>query len=259
MSLRASASLPFELLRSHVLRRAHHRAFRGQHGGESLLGGPGLWHRLRQPEVEHLHAIPRQHDVLRLDVAMGDSGAMRAVERVGDLGGELERLIERERALLDAGGQRLALQVLHHHVAGAILIADVVECADVRMIQRCDGAGFAFEAGAQILALGDVFRQDLDGDGAVEPRVAGLVHFAHSSSADRGEDFVGAEFFAGGERHIRDPAQFIPLKVNSTWITRYPEVSASMAIPHAIRKRDKSETYQLSTPTEVHNCVHSRV
>src|SRR3954454_13694851 len=30
-----------------------------------------------------------------------------------------------------------------------------------------------------------------------------------------------------------------------------------MAIPHAIRKRDKSETYQLSIPKEVHNCVHS--
>ena len=32
-----------------------------------------------------------------------------------------------------------------------------------------------------------------------------------------------------------------------------------MPIPHAIRKRDKSETYQLSTPTEVHNCVHTMV
>ena len=83
----------------------------------------------------------------------------------------------------------------------------------MRMIQRSNGAGFALEAGAQILALGDVFRQDLDGDGAVEASVARLVDFAHSSSADRGEDFVGAEFVAGGERHIRDRAQFIPLNV----------------------------------------------
>ena len=84
--------------------------------------GPGFDRGLRQPEVEHLHAIPRQHDVLRFDVAMRDSGAMRAVERVGDLRGELERLIERERALLDAGRQGLALDALHHHVAGAILM-----------------------------------------------------------------------------------------------------------------------------------------
>ena len=139
---------------------------------------------------------------------MRHSGAMRAVERVGDLRGQLERLIERQRALLDARGQRLALHVLHHHVTGAVLVADVVEHADVRMIQRSNGAGFAFEAGAQILALGDVFGQDLDGDGAVEPGVAGFVHLAHASGADRGEDLVGAEFFACGERHLSESAKF---------------------------------------------------
>ena len=62
------------------------------------------------------------------------------------------------------------------------------------MVQRGHGARFAFEAGAQIFAFGDVFGQNLDGDGAVEPRVAGFVHFAHASGAERGEDFVRAEF-----------------------------------------------------------------
>ena len=85
----------------------------------------------------------------------------------------------------------------------------------MRMVQRSNGTGLALESGAQILALGDVFGQDLDGDGAVEASVAGPVHFAHSSSADRGEHFVGAESVAGGERHIRDRAQFIPLNVIS--------------------------------------------
>ena len=132
------------------------------------------------------------------------SGAMRAVERVGDLSGELERLIERQRALLDAGSQRLALHVLHHHVTGAVLAADIVEHADVRMIQRGNGAGFAFEAGAQIFAFGDVFGQDLDGDGAVEPGVAGFVHLAHAAGAERGEDLVGAEFVASVEGHLSE-------------------------------------------------------
>ena len=85
----------------------------------------------------------------------------------------------------------------------------------MRMIQRSNRAGFALESSAQILPRGDVFRQDLDGDRAVEASVAGLVDFAHSSSADRGEHLVGAESVAGGERHIRDRAQFIPLNVIS--------------------------------------------
>ena len=85
----------------------------------------------------------------------------------------------------------------------------------MRMIQRSNRTCFALESSAQILARGDVFRQDLDGDRAIEAGVARLVDFSHSSSADRGEDFVGAESVAGGERHIRDRAQFIPLNVIS--------------------------------------------
>ena len=111
---------------------------------------------------------------------MGDAGAMRAVECVGDLDGEFERLIERESSLLDPGRQRLALHVLHHHVPGAILVADVVEHANIRVVQRRHSAGFAFETGAQVFSLGDMFGQDLDGDGAVEASVAGLVHFSHA-------------------------------------------------------------------------------
>ena len=126
---------------------------------------------------------------------MRHPGPMRAVQRIGDLRGELQRLIQRERAALDARRQRLALHVLHHHVAGAILVADVVEHADVRMVQRSNGAGLALKSLAQILALGDVFGQDLDGDGAVEASVARLVHFAHASRAD-GRDLVGTELFA---------------------------------------------------------------
>src|SRR5450631_1511805 len=127
---------------------------------------------------------------------MGDSGTVRAIESVGDLGGEFESLIERERALLDAGREGLALHELHHHVASAILAADVVEYADIRVFQRGNRAGLALEAGAQILALSDVFRQDLDGDGAVEPRVAGLIDLSLSPHAEQREDFVVPEFVA---------------------------------------------------------------
>src|SRR5690348_14496164 len=43
--------------------------------------------------------------------------------------------------------------------------------------------------------------QILDGDGAGEARVAGLVDFAHATGADRGQDLVGAESGAGREGH----------------------------------------------------------
>ena len=82
---------------------------------------------------------------------------------------------------------------------------DIVQRADIGMIQRGHGAGFAFEAGAQIVPLGDVFGQHFDRDGAVEPRVARLVHFTHPASPDCGEDLVRTEF-AWLERHVQDSA-----------------------------------------------------
>ena len=52
--------------------------------------------------------------------------------------------------------------------------------------------------------VGDVRRQDLDRDRAVEPRVARLVDLAHAAGAERRHDFVGAEPAAGGEnRRLR--------------------------------------------------------
>ena len=43
--------------------------------------------------------------------------------------------------------------------------------------------------------------EDLDGDGAVEAGVAGLVHLTHAALADLGGDLVRAERGAGLERH----------------------------------------------------------
>ena len=76
-----------------------------------------------------------------------------------------------------------------------------MEGADVGMVEAGDGAGFAFEAGAEVFALGDVVGEDFDGDGAVEAGVFGFVDFAYAAGADGGDDFVRAEFVAGAEGH----------------------------------------------------------
>ena len=43
--------------------------------------------------------------------------------------------------------------------------------------------------------------QHLDGDGAVQAGVGGLVDLAHAAGAEGGVDLVGAEGGAGLERH----------------------------------------------------------
>ena len=76
----------------------------------------------------------------------------------------------------------LALDQLHHHIARF----DIEQRADIRMVQRGDGAGFVLEAGAHILALGDLVSQDFDRDCTAEPRVGSLVDLAHPACSDGG-------------------------------------------------------------------------
>src|SRR5438093_7940981 len=67
---------------------------------------------------------------------MHDPFAMRLVQRVSDLNRVLKGLVERQGPLPEALGQRLAFQVLHHQEVDAVLAADIVNKADVRMAQR---------------------------------------------------------------------------------------------------------------------------
>ncbi len=85
------------------------------------------------------------------------------------------------------------LEGLHYQV----IRADIVKLADVRVIQRCDRASFALEAFTE-LGCGS-----LDGDNAVQTRIARLPHLPHAARADWRKDFVGAEFVAGRDRHMQ--------------------------------------------------------
>ena len=64
---------------------------------------------------------------------MNDSGAVRGREGVSDLDAVLQRLVERELAAGDPGGEGLPIQILHDEEIDAVLLPDVVERADMRV------------------------------------------------------------------------------------------------------------------------------
>ena len=82
-----------------------------------------------------------------------------------------------------------------------LLVADVVQRADVGVVELGDGAGLALEAGAELRAGRQVGGQHLDRHVAAQAGVVGAVDLAHPARADRGDDLVRAEPRAGGERH----------------------------------------------------------
>jgi hypothetical protein len=77
-------------------------------------------------------------------------------------------------------------------IVDPVLVSDVVEGADVGVIELRERLRLPLEALPPLGAPGEVLSQDFDGDRSLEPSVAGLVDLAHSTSSNESEDFVRA-------------------------------------------------------------------
>src|SRR6185436_914451 len=130
-----------------------------------------------------------------------NAGAVRDGQRTGDLDPDGQRLVDRQRAFLEPGLQRFALEQLHHEVGGTLVLADVVQRADVLVGELGDRARLPIEALAELRVDRQRGGEDLDGDGTIEAGVAGAIDLAHAARAERGHDFVRAEAGSRIERH----------------------------------------------------------
>ncbi len=65
----------------------------------------------------------------------------------------------------------------------AVVPADLVDRANVGMVQRGGGARFAAKALERLRVVGNIVRKKLDGDEAAELGVLGLVDHAHAAAA----------------------------------------------------------------------------
>ena len=162
---------------------------------------------LGEAEVEDLHlAVLGQHEVRRLDVAMDDAGVMGPRQPARHLQGDVDRLADGQRAAGDARPQRLAGVERHGDEQATVLGAvDVVDGADVRVVEGGGAARFAVEAIAGRRVPGEVRRQELERDMALEVRVEGLVHDPHAPTAHLLEDLVVRDRLAG---HVPEPLDF---------------------------------------------------
>ena len=132
---------------------------------------------------------------------MHDAELVGVGDRLRHVMRDVERLVERQRTYaIDAIGERLALDELHHEEIETVLVADVVQHADVGVVEPRDGDGLALEALAEALVFGQPGRNHLDGDHAVEAGVAAAIDLAHAADAEERQDFVGAEAGASVQR-----------------------------------------------------------
>ena len=75
-------------------------------------------------------------DVRQLDVAMDDPFYMGGLQTVDYLDGQFQQFVRLHRFSRDVAPQVLAFQELHHDEGLSLELVDIVDHADIRMIQR---------------------------------------------------------------------------------------------------------------------------
>ncbi len=129
-------------------------------------------------------------DIGRLDVSMHDSFAVRRVQPVGDLYSQRQARFQFHRAPANQVFEGGAVEELHRQEGAAVLFSDVVDGADIGMIQRRRCFRFALKAGQGLRVAGDVVGQQLQRYKAMQPQVFSFVDDSHSASAELLDDAV---------------------------------------------------------------------
>ena len=86
--------------------------------------------------------------------------------------------------------QREAVEKLHGDEGLAVVLADVVDRADVRMVQGGRRLGFALKTGERLRVAGNFFREEFQGDETMQAGVFGFVNHAHAAAAEFFHDAV---------------------------------------------------------------------
>jgi len=129
-------------------------------------------------------------NVGRLNVAVDDARGMGGIQRVGDLDAQRDDRVRLHGLAGDVVLQRRPFQEFHRNESPALKLANVVESADVGMVQRRGGPGFAPETGQRGGVLRYIWREELERDKAAEAHVFGFVHHSHAATAQLLDDAV---------------------------------------------------------------------
>ena len=95
----------------------------------------------------------------------------------------------------------MTFDVLEDEIVEAILVPDIVQRADTRMIERGDQSRLALEPHLEHGVRGEAWREDLDRHRPIEPGVARAIDLAHPARAGDCENLVRSEPVAWLKSH----------------------------------------------------------
>jgi hypothetical protein len=146
---------------------------------------------LREAEIENFR-VPTlgDKDVGGFDVTMHDTFCVSGIQSIRDFDSDLEQAIHFHRLARDDVLERGPIEEFHNNEGMAVLLADLVNCADVRMVERGGGAGLAAKAFECLRVASHIVRQEFEGYEASEFGIFGFIDDAHASAAELLDDAV---------------------------------------------------------------------
>jgi hypothetical protein len=115
---------------------------------------------------------------------------VRGLQTLGDLTGDRQRLVEKNRSACETLGQILAVHILERERDRAISFFEAMNRRDVGMIEGCQDLGFTAEARDALGILCEAGRKHFDRGVTIEPRIACAKHLAHPAGAERSGHFI---------------------------------------------------------------------
>jgi hypothetical protein len=138
----------------------------------------------RETEVDDFQTSARGNDgVGGLQISVHDTSIVRVCKRIRRFGPISHRVVDRHGTCTDQSGERFTVDVFHGDERTAALFADLVDRADVGMVQRGRRSRFAEDPGALGRTVAAVF-EELDRSVALKARVVGEKHRAGATLAE---------------------------------------------------------------------------
>ena len=147
---------------------------------------------LGQAEVGYLYvAVLAYENIRRLDITMYNALLMGVFDSPADFIDECEGdFMGYEFRRVDELFQTLAIDILHGDVIDAFSFAITNDIDDILMLEIRRGPCLPFKPGNEILILGKVAMQYLDGYGPAGRDLLGLINGRHTARGDKFFDFI---------------------------------------------------------------------
>ncbi len=113
---------------------------------------------------------------------MDDAFGVSRSQSVRNLDAQIEHQADVDRSAADAMFQRLAFQQFHGDERLPVRLADIVDGADVRVIESGRSAGFSLKAVQRLTVPGHFGWEEFEGDVAAEAGILGFVDHTHSAA-----------------------------------------------------------------------------